>query len=189
MESWCNPICLFSCKSNLLLCGLFNQTCRQPNTIDSQDFKGGLRWLLFYFNDITYLSPVCVSIYFSRCGWDRKFKWKSSFAGYQGKAFLSFFPRRGDWNASRVPCLNLTLHERQVGCETVRVLHVLLCVYIMYVHMLLYVCISRIDDREPFLFKVLDNWTGSLKAWHYSSTAPSTSDEWKYSMATTIRYL
>lgn len=50
-----NPICLLGFNSNFQL-GLFNQTCRQPNTTDSLHFKGGLRWLLFYFNDITYHS-------------------------------------------------------------------------------------------------------------------------------------
>lgn len=100
----CNSICLLGFNSNFLL-GLFNQTCRKPNTIGSPHFRGSLRWLLFNFNDITYHQPVCVSIYSFLFWWNikkkkrKKKKWKSSFAWCQG-TFLLSFARRCDWNES-----------------------------------------------------------------------------------------
>lgn len=83
---------LFGFIINLLLRGLFSQTS-----------KGGQRLLLFYFNDITYLSPVCVSNHSSLSWWDRKLKWKSSVAGYQGKSFYQMGWLKCIWGAMSQP--------------------------------------------------------------------------------------
>lgn len=111
----CNSICLLGLNSNFLL-GLFNQTCRKPNTIGSPHFRGSLRWLLFNFNDITYHQLVCISIYSFLFWWNIKKKWKSSFAGYQG-TFLLSFARHCYLNISGLPCLRLAGNEYQAGCD------------------------------------------------------------------------
>lgn len=113
----CNSICLLGFNSDFLL-GLFNQTCRNPNTIGSPHFRGSLRWLLFNFNDITYHQPICVSVYSFLFRWNIKQKWKSRFAGYQGTFPLSF-ATRCDWNASGLLCLCLEGYKNQAWCDAI----------------------------------------------------------------------
>ena len=118
-----------------LLFGLFNQTCRNPNTIDilpsEEAWDDCFLSLMTLYIAHSYAFPF-IPLFLDGT---ETLKWKSSFAGYQGKSFFFHFP-------GGVIEMHL---ERRVAAERFmrdepRVHYVCKCIYLTRVD----VCVSPV---------------------------------------------